>query len=90
MGKVRGRPESWAALSTCHGLQGVVFDGAELHYVEKGGPHHLVYAHSDLREHNKTCGASGPAHTHTHSSTDNRILRVGGASLARPQIASSL
>ncbi|XP_019758376.2 disintegrin and metalloproteinase domain-containing protein 9 [Dendroctonus ponderosae] len=77
VGKVRGRPESWAALSTCHGLQGVVFDGHELHYVEKGGPHHLLYAHSDLREHNKTCGyrgaAAGPAHA--HSSTDNRILR---------------
>ncbi|PNF29078.1 hypothetical protein B7P43_G12631, partial [Cryptotermes secundus] len=35
-GKLRGIHKSWAAISTCHGLSGVIFDGEELHYLERG------------------------------------------------------
>ncbi|XP_069695269.1 uncharacterized protein Meltrin [Periplaneta americana] len=35
-GKLRGLHNSWAAISTCHGLSGVIFDGEELHYLERG------------------------------------------------------
>ncbi|CAG9821991.1 unnamed protein product, partial [Phaedon cochleariae] len=85
IGKVRGKPDSWAAISTCEGMTGVIFDGRELHYVEKersSGRNpiespHFMYKHSDLVEHNKTCGYGGdaidPARLHSH--TENRILR---------------
>lgn len=86
-GKVRGKPNSWVALSTCDGLSGVIFDGEEMHYIEKDDKAvegdveaaHYFYKHSDLVQHNKTCGYSGDAvdlkgedHLHHH----NRILRV--------------
>ncbi|CAH1169140.1 unnamed protein product [Phyllotreta striolata] len=79
-GKVRGKPNSWVALSTCHGLSGVIFDGSEMHYIEKGPGSddvHYFYKHSDLVENNKTCGYAGdavdPERSHVHK--DNRILR---------------
>lgn len=60
-GNIRGIPESWAALSTCEGgLSGVVYDGTEMHHVEKSvDGTHFVYKQSDLVEHNKTCGYTG-------------------------------
>lgn len=63
-------PNSWAALSTCReGLSGVVFDGNELHYIEKATKDnstgfedvHYMYKHTDLSKHNKTCGYTGDA-----------------------------
>ncbi|XP_018573243.1 disintegrin and metalloproteinase domain-containing protein 12 [Anoplophora glabripennis] len=84
-GKVRGRPDSWVALSTCDGLSGVIFDGEEMHYVEKDdkaigegiGATHFLYKHSDLAEHNKTCGYAGDTvdHEEDHLHHHNRILR---------------
>ena len=62
-GVLRGRPGSWAALSTCEGgVQGVMFDGEELHHIQRSedlvpdldNPH-LMYNHNHL-ETNKTCG----------------------------------
>ena len=67
-GTLRGRAGSWAALSTCDGLNGVVFDGRQMHHVEKApgarpaagldSPHH-VYRDQDAREANHTCGYQG-------------------------------
>ncbi|KAJ8960047.1 hypothetical protein NQ318_009484 [Aromia moschata] len=82
-GKVRGKPDSWVALSTCDGLSGVIFDGSEVHYVEKDArivdssieAPHFLYKHSDLAEHNKTCGYGGNAVDHEHVHQHNRILR---------------
>ncbi|XP_050304497.1 disintegrin and metalloproteinase domain-containing protein 12-like [Anthonomus grandis grandis] len=83
-GKVRDRPNSWVAISTCDGLSGVIFDGKEMHYVEKNRKNnledsleHFSYKHSDLVDNNKTCGYVGGAesHQHSHSTTDNRFLR---------------
>ncbi len=53
-GKVRGLPGSWAALSTCNGeVRGVLFDGEEMHHVEKGEDEddsvHYLYRHNDHR-----------------------------------------
>ncbi|CAH1104939.1 unnamed protein product [Psylliodes chrysocephalus] len=82
-GKVRGKPNSWVAVSTCDGLSGVIFDGNEIHYIEKGSVHgdvesdHYLYKHSDLLKHNKTCGYAGDAvdPEKIHSHKENRILR---------------
>ncbi|XP_066246766.1 disintegrin and metalloproteinase domain-containing protein 9 isoform X2 [Euwallacea similis] len=84
-GKVRGKPQSWVAISTCDGLTGVFYDGSDMHYIEKDKNvvdvceevPHFVYKHSHLMEHNKTCGYAGGAKDpeHKHSTTDNRFLR---------------
>lgn len=81
---MRGKPNSWVALSTCDGLSGVIFDGTEMHYIEKSAKTsglespHFLYKHSDLIDNNKTCGYDGDAHDHEHEHEhkDNRILRV--------------
>ncbi|XP_064195184.1 disintegrin and metalloproteinase domain-containing protein 22 isoform X1 [Anguilla rostrata] len=36
-GRVRGVPESFVALSTCHGLHGMFFDGNHTYMIEPGG-----------------------------------------------------
>ncbi|XP_065167379.1 disintegrin and metalloproteinase domain-containing protein 12-like isoform X2 [Atheta coriaria] len=82
-GNVRNRPNSWAALSTCNDtLRGVVFDGAEMHYVEHHDGEQRAYKHADYAPlHNRTCGYSGGnhEHEHDHSVLDNehfnRMLR---------------
>lgn len=89
-GKIRGIDHSWAAISTCNNrVSGVVFDGVEMHYIEKGAesnsPHYL-YKHSDLNKQklNKTCGFEGDAIVNYDDdildfdqfSKHNRILRV--------------
>ncbi|KAJ8973101.1 hypothetical protein NQ317_008193 [Molorchus minor] len=82
-GKVRGKPDSWVALSTCNGLSGVIFDGIEMHYIEKdmksieGGLDvpHFLYKHSDLEEHNKTCGYGGDAYK--RDADENELLVRG-------------
>lgn len=82
-GKVRDKPNSWVAISTCDGLTGVIYDGEEMHYIEKGVGYdgdiessHYLYRHSDLVVTNKTCGYGGDADDHKHAHEDNRILRV--------------
>lgn len=76
-GKVRGKTGSWVALSTCDGLSGVVFDGREMHYIEKKDRDwHVLYKHEDLVEGNKTCGYAGDAVDPEKRHSHNRILRV--------------
>ena len=60
LGKIRGMwNDSWAAVSTCGGsLQGVVFDGTEMHFLEKVGDVHFLYRESDRLPNNYTCGYS--------------------------------
>ncbi|XP_023937369.2 disintegrin and metalloproteinase domain-containing protein 12 [Bicyclus anynana] len=64
-GKVRGKKDSWVALSTCHGVRGVIHDGKQMKYVEPAqvedteiGSKHYVYDHSDLTSHFH-CGYQG-------------------------------
>uniref|UniRef100_A0A1B6KWF3 Peptidase M12B domain-containing protein n=1 Tax=Graphocephala atropunctata TaxID=36148 RepID=A0A1B6KWF3_9HEMI len=69
-GKLRGVSDSWAAVSTCNGLRGVVYDGKELHYLERAtnssqihNVDHYLYSHSNLVS-NLTCGYKGTDHKH--------------------------
>ncbi|KAE8750896.1 hypothetical protein FOCC_FOCC002324 [Frankliniella occidentalis] len=74
-GHLKGIQDSWAAVSTCNGLRGVVFDGNELHYLEPSPSKFLKashnkkelgeiyhYKHSDIVETNHTCGYEGTPH----------------------------
>ncbi|VVC31963.1 Hypothetical protein CINCED_3A014758 [Cinara cedri] len=59
-GKLRGLPDSWAAISTCDGISGMFFDGNSFHYIENveqnsGNKSHVLYSHEDLNT-NHTCG----------------------------------
>nr|CAI5835361.1 unnamed protein product [Callosobruchus analis] len=81
-GTVRGKPQSWVALSTCDGLSGVIFDGKEMHYVEKGSKSegldgtHFWYKHSDLVNNGKMCGYhDNVMQTEKQRHEDNRIHR---------------
>ncbi|GLG97297.1 ADAM 17-like protease [Gryllus bimaculatus] len=90
-GRLRGVPGSWAAISTCHGLSGVIFDGEELHYLERGpdSADHTFqkeeHEGSSLGSHylykhsdlttNHSCGYSGTPHHILESQEINRILR---------------
>ncbi len=81
-GKVRDRPGSWAALSTCEGdVRGVVFDGRELHHVhpEEGGEElHWVYRHND---HHMVADAASNRMKRSVSNEKDRFLS-GGADRA--------
>ncbi|GBP06242.1 Disintegrin and metalloproteinase domain-containing protein 12 [Eumeta japonica] len=58
-GKLKGVKNSWAAVSTCHGIRGTIYDGSTLRYIEpKDGQDHYVYAHKDLKT-NFHCGYTG-------------------------------
>ena len=47
-GTLRGRPGSWAALSTCRPgtIEGVVFDGLALHHVQRSEQDDLHYMYN--------------------------------------------
>ncbi|XP_023244068.1 uncharacterized protein LOC111642038, partial [Centruroides sculpturatus] len=56
-GQVRGYPNSWAAISTCKGISGMVFDGNETYYVHPvNDSSHLLLKASDWKSKNLTCG----------------------------------
>ncbi|XP_072934228.1 uncharacterized protein Meltrin [Epargyreus clarus] len=62
-GTVRGKPGSWAAVSTCHGVRGIIHDGKSMKYIEPAqgntiDSHHYIYDHSDLNT-NYHCGYKG-------------------------------
>ncbi|VVC96259.1 unnamed protein product [Leptidea sinapis] len=56
-GTVRGRPGSWAAVSTCRGVRGVIYDGKQMKYIEPSNDHY-IYDHADLNT-NFHCGYVG-------------------------------
>ncbi|XP_026322878.1 zinc metalloproteinase-disintegrin-like crotastatin [Hyposmocoma kahamanoa] len=69
-GTVRDKENSWVALSTCHGLRGVIFDGKKIKHIEpaqdnKLTSYHFVYDHGDLK-HNFNCGYSGGVTNNTN------------------------
>ncbi|XP_059048466.1 disintegrin and metalloproteinase domain-containing protein 19, partial [Achroia grisella] len=62
-GTVRGKPDSWVAVSTCRGIRGIIYDGQQMKYIEPAQGHdvqssHYIYDHSDLNAVNK-CGFGG-------------------------------
>ena len=61
-GKLRGVDNSWAALSTCNGaIQGVMYDGKEMHFIETMGDPgvHYHYRGSDHRPTNSSLAHKG-------------------------------
>ena len=91
-GSLRDRPGSWAAVSTCQGgVEGVIYDGEELHHLQKSESQelfpdhenpHLLMRHSELKT-NRTCGFHDTPSLETSSETGeffadptfNRMLR---------------
>ncbi|KAG6451232.1 hypothetical protein O3G_MSEX007028 [Manduca sexta] len=74
-GIVKGKPNSRVALSTCHGVRGIIFDGKTTKYIEpaEGGDiqsQHYLYDHSDLNT-NFQCGYDGGV---THNATYDPML----------------
>ncbi|XP_068625731.1 uncharacterized protein Meltrin [Battus philenor] len=62
-GKVKDKENSWVALSTCHGVRGVIYDGKEMRYIEPAedggfGSQHYLYDHANLRAVHR-CGYDG-------------------------------
>ncbi|XP_048486467.1 disintegrin and metalloproteinase domain-containing protein 19 [Plutella xylostella] len=78
-GSIRGVEHSWAAVSTCHGVSGVLYDGRTMRYIEPAGPtldsHHYIYDHADLQS-EKTCGYKG-GHTKNKTEHLDRRKRSG-------------
>ncbi|XP_054288556.1 disintegrin and metalloproteinase domain-containing protein 12 [Macrosteles quadrilineatus] len=80
-GRLRGVPDSWAAVSTCQGLRGVVYDGDQLHYLERAtdspdvhDTDHYLYSHINLVA-NHTCGYQGTDHSHINDF--HHLNRIG-------------
>lgn len=100
-GKIRDKPESSVALSTCHGVRGVVFDGHETYYIESDVSigdvpnsidlaNHYIYRHSDLLTHGK-CGYEGGVNA-THDPELHRqseFQRLARHKRAAPKSSSS-
>lgn len=50
---------SWAAVSTCSGLKGVIYDGKNTYYIDEGPEHGINYVYDGrhLRtDKNQSCG----------------------------------
>nr|XP_023017141.1 zinc metalloproteinase-disintegrin-like batroxstatin-2 isoform X1 [Leptinotarsa decemlineata] len=82
VGKVRGKPTSWVSVSTCEGLSGVIFDGNELHYIEKDssrdsskGFSHFLYSYSNLARSNASCGHGESNGDHEHLYPNEELRR---------------
>ncbi|XP_044004033.1 zinc metalloproteinase-disintegrin-like crotastatin [Aphidius gifuensis] len=69
-GQIQGTKKSWAAISTCEGLRGVIFDGEKMYHIHpKTGvlnDDHYLYKHDDFkanytREFNETQRHTRPA-----------------------------
>ncbi|XP_075986561.1 zinc metalloproteinase-disintegrin-like VLAIP-B [Anticarsia gemmatalis] len=93
VGTLRGRPRSWAAVSTCHGLQGILADGDSVRYIEPvhegdiSSPHY-VYEHADLTASHR-CGHDAAAistlHNVLHNNTVQRSKRQASWKGSPPQ-----
>ncbi|KAG8185847.1 hypothetical protein JTE90_004389 [Oedothorax gibbosus] len=59
-GHMKGVKNSWAAISTCKGISGVIYDGKELHYIEPShnseNSSHFLFRDSELKPLNLSCG----------------------------------
>ncbi|XP_059609961.1 disintegrin and metalloproteinase domain-containing protein 12 [Phlebotomus argentipes] len=86
LGRIRGNRKSRAAISTCDGIRGVIFDGEETFYVESTPnsqlhSDHFLYSHSDIEWQSVgKCGYEGTQESQNSTnelkhSEFNRILR---------------
>lgn len=100
-GRVRGRPGSWVALSTCHGLHGVFSDGNLTYGIEpvEGGEmqgDHVVYRLPDVDlfppqrpgySENRTEAEGGTDDEEEHG--EEELLFAGGLRRAKRQVRRS-
>ncbi|GAB6023339.1 hypothetical protein CHUAL_008140 [Chamberlinius hualienensis] len=84
-GRVRGVKGSWVAVSTCNGVNGVIYDGKELHYIAAKNSSdiendHFVYRHSDFNGTSLHCGYEDNAKKPSnHSLFHKRVRRSSAA-----------
>ncbi|XP_061723382.1 disintegrin and metalloproteinase domain-containing protein 33-like [Cydia pomonella] len=86
MGRVRGKQGSWAAVSTCDGVQGVIYDGQQLRYIEPAhgdiNGEHFLYSHEHLtRKHH--CGYQNGSKQNFSHNPHNSVLFQQGDELER-------
>ena len=84
-GSLRGAKGSWAALSTCDGIEGVLYDGSTMHHIARleqpelashlENPHY-VYSETHLKETNHTCGFHDTPGYHEHESPEVKTTRI--------------
>uniref|UniRef100_T1JKJ7 Peptidase M12B domain-containing protein n=1 Tax=Strigamia maritima TaxID=126957 RepID=T1JKJ7_STRMM len=79
-GKIENSHASWAAVSTCNGLSGIIFDGVEMHFIERIANStdnlHYVYRESDMKPRNFSCGFKGSSTlTDTFTTRQRRFRR---------------
>nr|XP_034837294.1 disintegrin and metalloproteinase domain-containing protein 12-like isoform X1 [Maniola hyperantus] len=92
-GKVRGKDNSWVALSTCHGVRGVIHDGKQMKYIEPAedvntevGSQHFVYDHSDLTK-NFHCGYDGGVTNNTKYDPELMMRHLSEQSRAKSRVS---
>ena len=84
-GSLRGAKGSWAALSTCDGIEGVLYDGSTMHHIARleqpelashlENPHY-VYSERHLKETNHTCGFHDTPGYHEHDSPEVKTTTI--------------
>ncbi|XP_015909996.1 zinc metalloproteinase-disintegrin-like MTP8 [Parasteatoda tepidariorum] len=79
-GHLKGINNSWAAISTCNGISGVIYDGNDLHYIQPDHRYdderHLVFRASDSVPQNLTCGYSGSLDTLVTNPVFDKLKRT--------------
>nr|API81317.1 disintegrin and metalloproteinase domain-containing protein 1 [Hemiscorpius lepturus] len=90
LGQIRGIPTSWAAISTCRGINGVVFDGKENYYVHAfNESSHILLKASDQKANNFTCGYNEQYDSVQRSHILNSVKRKRRSTVLRPPPGSS-
>ncbi|GFS75257.1 disintegrin and metalloproteinase domain-containing protein 12 [Nephila pilipes] len=77
-GHMRGINNSWAAVSTCNGISGVIYDGQDLHYIQpdnNSDKTHFLFRASDLKAQNLSCGFHNAEGTATHAQVLEELKR---------------
>ncbi|XP_060807057.1 zinc metalloproteinase/disintegrin isoform X2 [Amyelois transitella] len=77
-GHVRGKHNSWVAVSTCHGLRGVIHDGAKIRYIEPAEEQniqsaHYIYENSEFKRHGKCGYVEG-----VKKANNNQLMKIHG------------
>ncbi|XP_028028222.1 disintegrin and metalloproteinase domain-containing protein 12 [Bombyx mandarina] len=90
-GTVRGKPDSRVAVSTCHGVRGIIYDGDRLRYIEpaEGGDiqsQHYMYDHTDLHT-NYNCGYHGGVTNNSNYDPELYHKYQKGEELSRTRVA---
>ncbi|XP_063369368.1 disintegrin and metalloproteinase domain-containing protein 33-like [Cydia amplana] len=80
-GRVRGKPGSWAAVSTCDGVKGVFYNGQQLRYIEPAhgdiNENHFLYSHEHLTKRHRCGDETGSKHNSSHNPYDSMLFQQG-------------